>query len=238
MGYDSYFILDFLDTLLQLFNALILLLYLSEGVIWHGFHLHKAVFIHHSIVLGQVQFGPLGVTGNRLSLSDIVQVIVLSEKMSGTHPTHRGNRCDRHNYLQFSIHTPSFCVKIITLARKNKPALQEEAMAKILKELQFKTTNDVGMLSQITQALKENHVNLLHAWACGEGQIGYFGLVTNNNGRAKKALRRMGIQALERDVLSLNLTQRTGELAKAAKKLTGARINIVASRLSAHSNNL
>ena len=99
-------------------------------------------------------------------------------------------------------------------------------MATLLKELQFKTANDVGVLSEVTQALKESHVNLLHAWACGEGSAGFFGIVTNNNARAKIALKKLGIRAKESEVLALNLPNRTGELAKIAKKLAKARINI------------
>lgn len=99
-------------------------------------------------------------------------------------------------------------------------------MATLLKELQFKTQNDVGVLSEVTQALKSAHVNLLHAWACGDGPNGFFGIVTNNNERAKKALKMLGIKATEREVVSVNLPNRTGELARVAKKLASAKINV------------
>ncbi len=99
-------------------------------------------------------------------------------------------------------------------------------MATLVKELQFKTANDVGVLSEVTQALKDNKVNLLHAWACGEGSTGFFGIVTNNNARAKNALKKLGIRAKEREVLAIHLPNKTGELAKVAKKLAKAHINI------------
>ncbi len=99
-------------------------------------------------------------------------------------------------------------------------------MAGLIKELQFKTKNDVGVLSEVTQALKEYKINLLHAWACGEGSTGFFGIVTNNNALAIKALKSIGIRTKEREILTINLPNRTGELAKVAKKLAKARINI------------
>ncbi len=98
--------------------------------------------------------------------------------------------------------------------------------AKLIQELQFKTRNDVGILSEITQALRDGGINLTHAWACGEGGTGFFGIVTNHNDRAKKALKKLGIKATEREVLSVSLPNRAGELAKVAKKLAKARVNI------------
>ena len=99
-------------------------------------------------------------------------------------------------------------------------------MASLIKELQFKTANDVGVLSEVTDALNKYKVNLLHAWACGEGSTGFFGIVTNNNAMAIKALKSLGIRPKEREILTVNLPNRTGELAKVAKKLAKGRINI------------
>ncbi len=99
-------------------------------------------------------------------------------------------------------------------------------MARILKELQFETRNDVGVLSEVTEALKNSGVNLTHAWACGEGSRGYFGLITSDNSRAKKALKKIGIYPKEIEVLNIRLPNKTGELAKVAKKLSKARISI------------
>ena len=100
-------------------------------------------------------------------------------------------------------------------------------MAKLVKELKFETPNKVGVLSKVTTALKNAGVNLVHAWACGEGSRGYFGLVTSNNTRAKRALKGLGIRASEKEMLVVNLSNKKGALARIAARLAKAKINIL-----------
>ena len=99
-------------------------------------------------------------------------------------------------------------------------------MAKSVKELQFSCVNKVGMLSKVTGAIQAAGVNIQHAWACGEGAKGHFGLVTSNNGKAKRALKKIGISAKEHDLLVVGLPNKAGALAKKAAKLAKARINV------------
>lgn len=99
-------------------------------------------------------------------------------------------------------------------------------MAKKLKELQFETPNKIGVLCKITCVLKEAGVNILHAWACGEGSRGQFGLVTSNNAKAKKALKKLGISTKEKNVLSVILSHKVGSLERVAHKLVKAGISI------------
>ncbi len=99
-------------------------------------------------------------------------------------------------------------------------------MAKKLKELQFETPNKIGVLCKVTCVLKEAGVNILHAWACGEGPKGHFGLVTSNNAKAKKALKRLKISASEKEVLAITLPHKTGSLERIAYKLAKAGVSI------------
>ena len=99
-------------------------------------------------------------------------------------------------------------------------------MAKKLKELQFETPNKIGVLCKITCVLKEAGVNILHAWACGEGSRGQLGLVTSNNAKAKKALKKLGISTKEKNVLSVILSHKVGSLERVAHKLAKAGISI------------
>ncbi len=99
-------------------------------------------------------------------------------------------------------------------------------MAKKVKELQFSTPNKIGVLGKVTDALKKARVNILHMWACGAGSKGTFGIVTNNNARAKKALKSLGFSAKENDILVINLQNRVGALAKAAGRLAKAKVNV------------
>ena len=99
-------------------------------------------------------------------------------------------------------------------------------MAKKVKEIQFSTPNEVGVLSKVTGALKKARVNILHMWACGEGSKGTFGLVTNNNARAKKALKKIGRSFKEKEILVVNLPNKVGALARVANRLAKAGVNV------------
>ena len=99
-------------------------------------------------------------------------------------------------------------------------------MAKIVKELTFETPNRTGVLSEVTQALKNAGVNLLHAWACGEGKKGYFGLVTSNNSKAARAVKALGFWPQQSEALLLTLPNKKGALAAKAGRLARARVNV------------
>ena len=99
-------------------------------------------------------------------------------------------------------------------------------MAQKLKELQFETPNKVGVLCKVTCVLKEAKVNILHAWACGEGAKGQFGIVTSNNAKAKKALKSLKISAREKEVLAVTLSHKVGSLERIAHKLAKAGVSL------------
>lgn len=99
-------------------------------------------------------------------------------------------------------------------------------MAKKVKELEFSVPNKVGALAKITRALKDAKVNILHIRACGEGATGHFGMVTNNNARARSALRKLRISAREKDLLLLSLSHKVGALDRTAQRLAKARVNV------------
>ena len=99
-------------------------------------------------------------------------------------------------------------------------------MAKAVKELQFETPNKVGVLNKISGVFKKAGVNILHVWGCGEGSKGYFGVVTNNNAKAKKALKTLGFSAKERDLLVVSLPNKAGALTRISAKLAKANVSI------------
>lgn len=99
-------------------------------------------------------------------------------------------------------------------------------MASKAKELQFEVPNRVGVLAKVTGALKKARVNIVHMWACGEGAKGYFGVVTNKNAAARRALKGVGISAREKDLLVVNLKNRVGALDRVAQRLARGKVNI------------
>jgi hypothetical protein len=99
-------------------------------------------------------------------------------------------------------------------------------MAAKVTELQFSTRNKVGALADIATKLEKAKVNILHIWACGEGGTACFGIVTNNNAKAKKILKGLGIKIKEKGLLVSSMSNKVGSLARAARKLAKAKINI------------
>ncbi len=99
-------------------------------------------------------------------------------------------------------------------------------MAKSAKEIMFSVPNKVGTLAKITGVLKSARVNILHMWACGDGSKGHFGLVTSNNGRARLALRKLGIATSEHDILVVSMRNKVGSLDRLARKLAKSRVNV------------
>lgn len=99
-------------------------------------------------------------------------------------------------------------------------------MAKKVSELLFSVPNKVGALARVTSALKTAKVNILHLWACGEGKTGSFGMVTDRNAAAKKALKKLGVSAKESPLLTVTLTHKVGALDRVARKLAKGKVNI------------
>jgi hypothetical protein len=94
------------------------------------------------------------------------------------------------------------------------------------KELKFRVADAPGKLGEITGALAAKKVNLraINAWV--EGTEGVIRLVADKAAAAKKELGKLGIQAEEKDVLELVLSDKPGALADVTTKLGKAGINI------------
>ncbi len=94
------------------------------------------------------------------------------------------------------------------------------------KELKIRVDDRAGLLGEIATALGEKKVNLeaVNAWV--EGTQGVLRLVVDKPAAARKALAARGWTAEEKDVLAIELSDRPGELGRAAKALGDAGIHI------------
>lgn len=99
-------------------------------------------------------------------------------------------------------------------------------MAKKVKEIVFTTPNRIGVLTRVTETLKGARVNILHASAVGTGAKGWFSIVTSDNVRALRALRKIGLRPKQKDALLLSLSNKSGALAAKAKLLSRAGIDV------------
>ena len=101
------------------------------------------------------------------------------------------------------------------------------AKAKKSKQLSFEVPNKVGLLAAISSAVADAKVNITAICAYGMGKKAYFMVVAENGAKAKKALCSLTVKVEEEDVVSVELSNRVGELQKVAKKIADAGIDIL-----------
>jgi hypothetical protein len=100
------------------------------------------------------------------------------------------------------------------------------AKAKKSKQLNFSMRNRVGLLSEISAAIADAKVGMNAVCAYGMEGKAYFMIITDGNAKAKKALGALGADVTEDDVISVEMSNKTGELKKVAKKIADAGVNI------------
>ena len=99
-------------------------------------------------------------------------------------------------------------------------------MAQKVKELRFSMPDKAGQLGAVTRVLGKARVNILEIAAWTEGRKAMFRIATNNNAKAKKALRSIGVRAGEGEVLVVKLRNRPGALERIGRKLARAKISL------------
>ncbi len=100
------------------------------------------------------------------------------------------------------------------------------AKAKKVKEIRFTMANQVGLLSKVTTAIAGAKVNLTAICAYALENTAYFMLTADSHAKAKKALAPLGVMIEERDVVAVEMPNRSGELQKVAKRIADAGIDI------------
>lgn len=101
------------------------------------------------------------------------------------------------------------------------------AKAKKIKHLSFMLPDRAGLLSEVAAALSNKKVNIGAICAYGMQGEATFMLAADSMAKAKKALAPLGVTDLkEYDVVSVEMSNRPGELQKVAKKIGEAGINI------------
>ena len=97
----------------------------------------------------------------------------------------------------------------------------------IAREFTINLEDRPGMLGKVCQALAEQNINIVALHSCpSEKGKSAVRLVLDNPATAKTALDRQRADYRERDVATVTLTNRPGELALAATRLGDAGINI------------
>ncbi len=100
------------------------------------------------------------------------------------------------------------------------------AEVKKVKQLSFVLPNKVGQLAAVCEPIARANVSIEALSARESGDSAEFLLVTENNTKAKRALAALGAEIREQEALSLELPNKAGKLAEAARKLAEAGVNI------------
>jgi hypothetical protein len=100
------------------------------------------------------------------------------------------------------------------------------AKARKVKEIGLTMANKVGLLSEVTAAVARAKVNITAMCAYAMENTAYFMLTTDSNAKAKKALASLGVGMEEKDVVEVELPNKSGELQKVAKRIADAGIDI------------
>jgi len=100
------------------------------------------------------------------------------------------------------------------------------ATARQAKQLVATMPTRVGLLADITDAIRAAGVNISAVSAYERDGQAKFLLVTDDNAKTAEALGRLNADVHEKDVVLVELENRVGALADAAKKIAEATINI------------
>jgi hypothetical protein len=98
--------------------------------------------------------------------------------------------------------------------------------AHIVQEIVVKMPTRVGLLADISAAIRQVGVNITAVSAYEREGEGKFLLVTSDSAKAVQALSAMGAQITEKTVVSADMQNRPGALEEAARKVADAGINI------------
>jgi hypothetical protein len=95
-----------------------------------------------------------------------------------------------------------------------------------LHEFKVYLLNKPGELARVTEALATRAVNIMAIASESGTDRPFLRIVTNDASTATKALDTAGFDFEQNGVLSVELLDRPGELAKIAKRLARARVNV------------
>lgn len=86
--------------------------------------------------------------------------------------------------------------------------------------------NRPGTLADVTETLAEADVNIDGVTCQAQGTFGVARFVTDNPGKAFKALEKQNLPVTRREVTTVRLPNEPGQLAEATRKLADSGINI------------
>ncbi len=100
------------------------------------------------------------------------------------------------------------------------------ANAYVSSEIVAQLPAKVGLLAEVAAAVRDSGVNVKAISAYEREGVGKFLLVTSDDAKAREALRAMGAETREKQVLIVQMPDEPGSLTEAAGRIAAAGINI------------
>ena len=100
------------------------------------------------------------------------------------------------------------------------------AKAKKVKLLSALLPDRVGLLADVSELIAKAKVNINAICAYQSGEKAEFLIVTESASKTKKAIAGLGVEVKEEDAVCVEMPNKAGELAKAARRIADAAVNI------------
>ncbi|MDI6732954.1 MAG: hypothetical protein QME51_01870 [Planctomycetota bacterium] len=101
-------------------------------------------------------------------------------------------------------------------------------MTKVTKgtELWVTTPNRVGIVAGITHAVSATKTNIIAMTGWGQGDKGSFKMLTSNNKKASDAIKKLGYEVTQKNVVLVEVLNKPSALYPLAQKVANSHINI------------
>jgi hypothetical protein len=94
------------------------------------------------------------------------------------------------------------------------------------KQIVFTLPSKIGLLAEVSALITAANINIEAICAYEMGEQGFFMLVTDNHLKARKIVTHMGAEVKAEEILTVEVSNRIGELQKVAKRISDAQIDI------------
>ena len=93
-------------------------------------------------------------------------------------------------------------------------------------QLSLALENKPGQVAKVAATLARAKVNIEAISVVDSAEVGVVRLVTSSNAKARAALKKAGLNAIQTPVIIAKLPNEPGALAQAARKLAAAKVNV------------
>lgn len=95
-----------------------------------------------------------------------------------------------------------------------------------MEQIRIKLKNEPGELARVCDLLGKNGININSILGGGLNDEGFVNLITSDPRTTDKAFRKGGYEPSSKEILTVKLPDRPGELCKVTERLARARINV------------